>query len=86
MLGYVLDGDTEVALVRIHAAIEANKVAIGLTTGPSAASPLTIVTRFTTDHVRSTSGNTIHVRHSLLPFPKMTPKPMRKVQNATASS
>lgn len=70
MLGYVLDGDIEFALARVHAAIESNKGTIGLTGGPANGIPLSTVVRFTTDHVRPASGNTIHVRHSLLPFPK----------------
>lgn len=74
MLGYVLDGDLDFARERVHAAINANKDDIGLTSGPSAATPIANVERFTTDHVRLASGSSIHVRHSLLPFPKRNGK------------
>lgn len=82
MLGYVLDGDTELAISRVHAAIEANKSTIGLTGGPIATDSLVTVTRFTTDHVRPASGNTIHVRHSLLPFPKVSRKITKRASKA----
>ena len=35
--------------------------------------PIAKVERFTTDHTRPASGSLIHVRHSLLPFPKKNP-------------
>ncbi|MEQ8836320.1 MAG: hypothetical protein RID07_05890, partial [Lacipirellulaceae bacterium] len=70
MLGYVLDGDLSFAQGRVHAAITANKDAVALTNGPDSASPIACVERFTTDHTRPTSGKMIHVRHSLLPFPR----------------
>ena len=65
MLGYVLDGDMGFAQARVHAAI-------ALTNGPDSASPIACVERFTTDHTRPASGELIHVRHSLLPFPTQT--------------
>lgn len=74
MLGYVLDGDIDFARGRVHAAINTNKGAIGLTGGPDSVSAISDVERFTTDHTRATSGSTIHVRHSFLPFPKQCPK------------
>lgn len=70
MLGYVLDGDTAFALARVHTAIDANKVDVGLTGGPTAAAAMGLVERFSTDHVRPGSGDAIHVRHAFLPFPK----------------
>lgn len=70
MLGYVLDGDTEFALSRVNAAIEANKTEIGIVGAPVSGTPVGSVVRFSTDHVRPDSGSEIHVRHSLLPFPK----------------
>ena len=85
MLGYVLDGDTDFALARVNAAIETNKTGIGLVGTPAAGAAMGLVERFSTDHVRPTSGSAIHVRHSLLPFPKLTPKPTGKAKNAPAS-
>ncbi len=70
MLGYVLDGDTDFALSRVKAAIEANKVDVGMVGSPSPGATVSTIERFSTDHVRPGSGNTIHVRHSFLPFPK----------------
>ena len=69
MLGYVLDGDLSFAQGRVHAAINANKDVIALTSGPNSASPIACVERFTTDHTRPASGKLIQLRHSLLPFP-----------------
>ena len=68
MLGYVLDGDTAFALGRVHAAIETNKVDVGLAGGPTATAAIGLVQRFSTDHVRPGSRDAIHVRHSFLPF------------------
>lgn len=70
MLGYVLDGDIGYARKRVHSAIDASKTEIGLTSGPDSITPIASVERFTTDHIRPKSGSVIHVRHSLLPFPK----------------
>lgn len=70
MLGYVLDGDTAFALSRVHAAIAANKTDIGLVGSPALETSIGPVERFSSDHTRPGSGNAIHVRHSLLPFPK----------------
>ncbi len=70
MLGYVLDGDVDFARGRVHTAINTNKSAIGLTSGPDSVSPIASVERFTTDHTRPASGELIHVRHSFLPFSK----------------
>lgn len=81
MLGYVLDGDTAFALGRVHAAIETNKVDVGLAGGPTATAAIGLVERFSTDHVRPNSGDTIHVRHSFLPFPKQV-KSASKSKNA----
>lgn len=69
MLGYVLDGDMAFARERVHAAINTDTGAIGLNSGPTSIPPIANVERFTTDHTRPTSGNVIHLRHSLLPFP-----------------
>lgn len=81
MLGYVLDGDTAFALGRVHAAMETNKVDVGLAGGPVAAAAVGLVERFSTDHVRPGSGDAIHVRHSFLPFPKLA-KSAGKSKNA----
>ena len=70
MLGYVLDGDIDFARSRVQAAIDTNKKEIGLANGPVSAPPISNVERFTTDHTRPATGGMIHVRHSLLPFPK----------------
>lgn len=70
MLGYVLDGDIEFALARVQAAIEAHKDDIGIVGSPNPGVPVSSIERFSTDHVRPSSGTVIHVRHSLLPFPK----------------
>lgn len=86
MLGYVLDGDVDFALGRVHAAINTNKVDIGLVGTPAVGAAIGLAERFSTDHVRPASGNAIHVRHSLLPFPKMIAKTTGKAKNATASS
>lgn len=84
MLGYVLDGDTDFALRSVHAAIDANKTEIGLEGAPAAGIAIGIVERFSTDHVRPTSGSAIHVRHSFLPFPKANLKQTSKAQNAAS--
>lgn len=81
MLGYVLDGDTAFALGRVHAAIETNKVDVGLAGGPTATAAMGLVERFSTDHVRPGSRDAIHVRHSFLPFPKQV-KLASKSKNA----
>ncbi len=85
MLGYVLDGDTDFALGRVHAAIDANKADIGLVGTLSAGDAIGLVERFSTDHVRPGSGNAIHVRHALLPFPKVIAKTTSKAKKASAS-
>lgn len=72
MLGYVLDGDIDFARDRLHAAIDTNKSAIGLTGEPVVMPPVAQVERFTTAHTRP-AGSIVHVRHSLLPFPKKEP-------------
>lgn len=81
MLGYVLDGDTAFALGRVRAAMETNKVDVGLAGGPTAAAAIGLVERFSTDHVRPGSGDAIHVRHSFLPFLKQA-KSAGKSKNA----
>lgn len=88
MLGYVLDGDMPFAMSSVHTAIKTNKLGIGLSAGPDGMTAINIVERFSTDHVRPGSGNTIHVRHSLLPFPKTTRtrSKTRGKDNAASSS
>lgn len=81
MLGYVLDGDTAFALGRVHAAIDTNKGDVGLAGGPTSAAAIGLVERFSTDHVRPGSGDAIHIRHSLLPFPNQA-KAAGKSKNA----
>lgn len=78
MLGYVLDGDIDFARTRVHAAINTNKGAIGLTGGPDNVSPIADIERFTTDHTRLATSSNIHVRHSFLPFPKSASKEPKK--------
>lgn len=70
MLGYVLDGDLPFASVSVRNAIDTNKNGIGLKAGPVTMFHLGVAERFSTDHLRPGSGSPIHVRHSLLPFPK----------------
>lgn len=86
MLGYVLDGDMPFAMSRVHAAIEANKLGIGLSAGPDGMAAINIAERFSTDHVRSGSGSMIHVRHSLLPFPKISKANTRARRKSKANS
>ena len=76
-LGYVLDGDMSFAQGRVHAAITANKDAIAVTNEADSSSRIAFVERFTIDHIRKGSGELIHVRHSLLPFPTQV-KPKTK--------
>lgn len=71
MVGYVLDGDVPFATTSVYAAIAKNKCEIGLGAGPNGMASIGITERFSTDHVRPGSGNAIHVRHSLLPFPNV---------------
>ena len=70
MLGYVLDGDTDFALSRVKAALEVNKDDIGIVGRLSPGVPVSLIERFSTNHLRPNSGADIHVRHSFLPFPK----------------
>jgi hypothetical protein len=65
----------------VHAAIETNKVDVGLAGGPTATAAIGLVERFSTDHVRPGSADAIHVRHSFLPFPKQV-KSASKSENA----
>lgn len=87
MLGYVLDGDVPFAIASVHTAIGTNKYEIGLSTGPDGMAPIGITERFSTNHVRPGSGHAIHVRHSLLPFPKTDKGKIRLLgKGKTASS
>lgn len=86
MLGYVLDGDTDFALSRVNAAIEASKVDIGIVGSPSPGAAVSAIERFSTDHVRPGSGNAIHVRHSLLPFPRASATKTKKKGKTNADS
>lgn len=69
MIGYVLDGDVDFALKRVHTAIEANTSEIGIIGSPLSETTIGSVVRFSTNHTRSGSGSPILVRHSLIPFP-----------------
>lgn len=80
MLGYVLDGDIDFAKERVHAAINSDTCAIGLTNGPISIPPIANVERFTTNHTRPASGSVIHLRHSLLPFPKTSAMPTKQAK------
>ena len=86
MLGYVLDGDTDFALSRVHTAIEANKSDIGIFGSPAPGTAIGPVERFSTDHIRPSSGSVIHVRHSLLPFPKASTDKVRQKGKVNAAS
>jgi hypothetical protein len=68
MLGYVIDGDLSFALKQIHAAIDAQKVPLLLTEGPSPGTVVPGIERFATGHQRASKAQ-IEVRHVLLPFP-----------------
>lgn len=69
MLGYVLDGDTQFALSRVHSAIETNKSRLGLAGAPNAGVAIESVERFFTNHLRPATKHEIQVRHAFLPFP-----------------
>lgn len=86
MLGYVLDGEIPFAVSSVHSAIDTNKGGIGLSTGPDKMPPLGIAERFSTDHVRPESGSAIHVRHSLLPFPKAIVRKEKPTEKASVVS
>lgn len=70
-----LYGFTDFVLGRMHAAIESNKIDIGLVGTAGAAAAIVLGERFSTHHVRSGNGSAIHVRHSFLPFPKQVKSP-----------
>lgn len=86
MLGYVLDGDIDFALSRVKGAIDANKVDVGIVGSPTPGTAISAIERFSTDHVRPGSGTAIHVRHSLLPFPKTSAVKTTKKGNTNADS
>jgi hypothetical protein len=67
MLGYVMDGDLPFALNQINAAIAAQKVPLGVLTGPTSGQPITGIERFSTRHQRANKSH-IELRHVLLPF------------------
>lgn len=69
MLGYVLDGDIGFASARVHSAIDANKVSIGMVGVALNSDAMGEVQRFSTHHVRPASQHEIQVRHALIPFP-----------------
>ena len=66
MLGYVIDRDIPFARTQVWAAIDTNKTHVGLSSGPTSISNLSIIERFITMHDRS--GGAIEVRHAFLPF------------------
>ena len=70
MLGYVLDGNVELAQSKIHESIEAKKSDIRLAAGPVQDKPVGAAKRFYSRHLRSLSGQEIEIRHTLLSFPK----------------
>lgn len=70
MIGYVLDGNLDIALEKVRSAMESSKADIGLSNGPETISMGDDAERFGTDHIRSASGATICLRHTLLPFPQ----------------
>ena len=71
MMGYVMDGDVDFAFLRIEAAMMAERLALGLQGEHQADSPIGVVRRFVTGHVRD--GRWMEIRHALLPFVRANP-------------
>lgn len=67
MLGYVMDGDISFALKQVGAAIEAEKLTLGLVSGPTTGPAAAPTSRFTTRHNKA-SNSSIELRHILMPF------------------
>lgn len=67
MLGYVMDGDLPFAGAQLNAAIEAEKLPLGLVSGPNTVPSIPALARFLTTHKRSTNAM-LEMRHALLPF------------------
>ena len=74
MLGYVIDGDLLFALKQIHAAVDAQRASLSLTSGPAPGAAIHGIERFTTGHQRA-SKSLVEVRHVLLPFPVTAANP-----------
>ena len=68
MLGYVLDGDTSGARVKVLAAV-AVQTDVKLLADPTRQTSIGPALRFSTRHQRGTRPQEIEVRHALLPFP-----------------
>ena len=71
MMGYVMDGDLDFALLRIQAAMMAEQPALGLRGEPEEDPPIDIIRRFVTEHERD--GRWMEIRHALLPFVQTSP-------------
>lgn len=67
MLGYVMDGDLPFAVAQLNAAIETEKVPLGLASGPNTVPSIPALVRFSTTHKRSTNAM-LEMRHALLAF------------------
>lgn len=69
MLGYVLDGNSETAGIKVRAAINASNADLGLVGVPADDQPVGTIKRLSSRHCRTTNGSEIEIRHALLPFP-----------------
>ena len=71
MMGYVMDGDMNFAFSHIEAAMMTKRLGLGLQGELQVDSPIGVVQRFVTGHVRD--GRWMEIRHSLLPFVQANP-------------
>ncbi len=69
MLGYVMDGNVNIARSKVHAAIDSHKGEIGLVGEPMNEPPMDVIERLSSRHCRPSNGADIEIRHALLPFP-----------------
>lgn len=70
MLGYVMDGDVSFATSRVHTALADNASEVNLKNGPTSATAIELIERFTTNHLRKAGSHEIEVWHAMLPFPE----------------
>ena len=66
MLGYVLDGDLPFAHSKVLGAIETRRCGIGLSMAPIEDTVTPSLVRFSSRHRRTSSGDEIEIRHTLL--------------------
>ena len=71
MMGYVMDGDLDFALLHIRAAMMAEQSPLGLRGELKKDPPIDIIRRFATEHERD--GRWMETRHALLPFVQASP-------------